>query len=202
MTAQEHQLMNHDDPERRIADLERGQAAQWAPPQPDFGRPWEPQPPPPYVSDNVDPPPPASYFGRRPWGRWWWLAIAAWSGLALFWIGLGVHEILAYRSGTPAVATIVKCDTQPWGGQSSCDVRWYDAERAHTGRLHRVNGRPLTGSLVDVRVKGDDAYAATSGRKDWQTGVAGLGMMPFLYALFLLERKFERRRARLDGLVA
>jgi hypothetical protein len=114
--------MNHDDPNRRIADLERGQVAPWAP-QRDFGRPWEPQPPPPYVSHDVNPPPSTSYFGRRPWGRWWWLAIAAWSGLSLFWIGVGVHNILAYRSGTPAVATIVKCGTQPPRGQSSCDVR-------------------------------------------------------------------------------
>ena len=54
----------------------------------------------------------------------------------------------------------------------------------------------MNGSLVDVRAKGDDAYAATSGRKDWQTGVAGLGIMPFVYALYLLERRFQERKRR------
>jgi hypothetical protein len=65
-----------------------------------------------------------------------------------------------------------------------------------------VKGRPLTGSFVDVRVKGDDAFAATSGRNDWQTGVAGLGTVPFVYALYVLERKFRRGRARRGGRIA
>jgi len=53
---------------------------------------------------------------------------------------------------------------------AGCTVRWYDDGRVQTGQLYRVDGVPLVGSLVDVRVKGDDAYTATSGRNEFMSG--------------------------------
>ncbi len=49
---------------------------------------------------------------------------------------------------------------------------------------------------MDVRVTGDDAYAATSGTKELVAGAAGIGVFVVLSALYLLERRFAERRRR------
>ena len=78
------------------------------------------------------------------------------------------------------MATIVKCQPQHEHGRRLHGEVGIDDGRVQTGQLHRVDGVPLVGSLVDVRVKGDDAYAATSGRNEFMSGAAGGGVMPVL----------------------
>jgi hypothetical protein len=180
--------MNYDDPERRIADLERRQA-EWSatqPAPPHGGRP--------AAEESVW----RTYWQlqmRKRFPKWCWLVVAALAAGLLFGVGVGVHDIHRYRSGTPAVATIVTC-TSMRGGQSDCTVRWYEGGRARTGQLHRVDGRPLVGSRVNVRVNGDDAYVGTSGRADVIGGSIGFGVILVLVVLSVAQRRRMRRGGR------
>lgn len=173
--------MNYDDPERRQAEG------------------WATQPAPPYGGT----PAAAESVWRTYWQlerqrrfpKWGWLVVAALGVGMLFLVGIGVRDLHQYRSGAPAEASIVKCQSIPRSNQSNCTVRWYEDGRAHTGQLHRVDGHPLVGSRMDVRVKGDDAYAATSGRGDLIAGSIGVGVGLVLFAYFLVDRRRKRQRA-------
>jgi uncharacterized protein DUF3592 len=115
--------------------------------------------------------------------------------LAMFvLVGVGVHDLQQYRSGTPVAATIVQCQSSGKGSQSECTVRWYEDGKAHTAQLHRVDGHPLVGSRVDVRVTGDDAYAATSGRAGLIGGSIGIGVILVLSVFLLVNRRGQRQR--------
>jgi len=170
--------MNHDDPERRIPDFEVWQAERW-----------RPQPPPPYFAEQAAAEPRPRSKSFVPSSRWWWPVVVVWSAWTLFLMGLGVHDFLEYRSGTPAVATIVECETRRPNSDVDCTVRWYDDGRALTGELHRVTDHPPIGGRADVHVKGDDAYVATSGRDGFIAGAIGAGVMLVLYAVFLLQHR-------------
>jgi len=126
--------------------------------------------------------------------KWLWLGVVVLAVGMLVLVGVGVHDLRQYRSGTPVVATIVKCQSSGKGNQSECTVRWYEDGKAHTAQLHRVDGHPLVGSRVDVGVKGDDAYAATSGRTGLIGGSIGIGVILAVSAYVLLNRRRKRQR--------
>lgn len=132
---------------------------------------------------------------RKRFPKWGWLVVAALGVGMLFLVGVGVRDLHQYRSGTPAEASIVKCQSIPRSNQSNCTVRWYEDVRAHTGQLHRVDGHPLVGSRMDVRVKGNDAYAATSGRGDLIAGSIGVGVILVLVVLSVVQRRRRERAA-------
>jgi hypothetical protein len=132
--------MDQDDPEKRIADLER----QHADP---VGQP---------LHDPAGAPSPGSP-AKASWGRRLLIGLLC----ALFpgiFFGVGLHSAYAYRVGTPTTATNVFCTGGHHRNETrTCTGTWSVDGRSHTGY---IEGGPDGGSSLDVRVHGDTAYAA------------------------------------------
>ena len=162
-----------DDPEKRIAELERLRAqasAGRAVDQPAAYRPapqssWPQQPQgwqrPAGPSGYGPPPVPRPLPSRRPRGRFRAVFSTIVLGImAVGFAGLAGHSLYAYGVGAPTKATVVSCHYS--GKSRSCTGTWaIDGER-RSGKIDGNGKNYEVGSTMDVRVHDGTAYTKRS----------------------------------------
>lgn len=203
-----------DDPEKRIAELERlqrqasaGRAVEQPPyppaPQPGWPQPqgWRRQPQAwrqPVGHSGYVPPPtyglppiPQPRQSGRPRGRF--RAVFTTIILGIVAVGLAAfagHTLYAYGVGTPATAKVVSCTGS--GKHRHCTGTWTIDGATHTGKIDGNGKSYRIGSIVDVHVYDGTAYTLASvSMWLWAAAIfVGLG------ALGLFGRLRKRRRTR------
>ena len=181
--------MDSDDPEKRIADLERqlGEARTAGDPGANRGFQQGAFPPPPQAGL---PPPPGGWQdpaqtplvgsqrmanagsktgrGRKPMGIGRWLTAIFFVGLGLYFLSFSVRQFYGYQVGTPTTATGIHCR---YGVPGSGGDLWTLADFTLSGgctAAWSVGGQSQTGPIVgvrhlgsaDVHVNGGTAFTA------------------------------------------
>jgi hypothetical protein len=107
--------------------------------------------------------------------------------LSLVAFGVGVYDVYGYRVGTPTTAKVVDCT----GGRNkysgvTCTGQWSVGGTSYRGRIAGDSKGHHAGSSLDVRVRGDSAYTATSGNMWFIMGTwaAVLAVVAFLVTFF------------------
>jgi hypothetical protein len=144
--AWDHLLMEQDDPEKRVADLERQQAEAGGQGRRDQAR-------------HMNQASPGKAGRHLPGG----IAVAI---LGLIWIGFGAYQSYAYHTGTPTTATDIHC-TRHSRGPDRCTGTWSVSGEPYTGLI-------IGGGVENVRVHGDTAYTAHAGRNNFIKGNVAL----------------------------
>lgn len=131
-----------------------------------------------------------SKFGRslRLTGMGGWLATIAVAGIWLYMFGHLVWDAYAYQVGTPATATDVSCrgDANSDDPNVNCSGTWSIAGQSR-GPIREVPGSWKFGQSLDVRVHRGTAYAA--GSTGWRLGTS------LLLAVFLITMSLGGFRA-------
>jgi DivIVA domain-containing protein len=123
-----------------------------------------------------------------------WLTVIILIGAPLVPLGIGVHHVYGYLSGTPTTATIVGCHGSLRSIHKTCKATWNVDGESHTGTIEGGIGGHRPGSSLDVHVRGSSAYMATSGYLYF-----GVAAVPSIIAAVLL---FGLWRLRRPGAVA
>jgi DivIVA domain-containing protein len=123
-----------------------------------------------------------------------WLIVIILIGAPLVPLGIGVHHVYGYLSGTPTTATIVGCRASIRSIHKTCKATWDVDGESHTGTIEGGIGGYRPGSSLDVHVRGSSAYMATSGYLYF-----GVAAGPSIIAVVLL---FGQWRLRRPGAVA
>jgi hypothetical protein len=170
----DHLLMDQDDPEKRIADLERQQADAVGQP----GR--EPARSPKRGSP-----------GKAGWGRRLLIGLV----VALFptiFFGILVYDSYAYYVGTPTTATDVHCVGQY--RHQTCTGTWSLGGESYTGEIRGAADRD--GSSSDVRVYGDTAFTADVVHQVFPVGALMVGIIIVSFLVGFNYRSLRALRAR------
>jgi hypothetical protein len=190
--------MDQDDPENRIAELERRLAEQKriagrqladAQAAKAVGQVGVPQPDP---RSTPGPPPPTSSPQSRPKvGLHRAGAILLLVFFPLIFFGTGAYEFYQYLSGAPTTATIDHCEHARGGPK--CTGTWSLGGTPHRGSINGDEVYP-DGSLLDVRVHGGGlAYTAGAGNEGF---LAGGGTLAIVAVVGVLPMWWRRRTGR------
>ena len=113
------------------------------------------------------------------------------AALSLVAFGIGVYDVYGYRVGTPTTAKVVSCYGN--GNKHSsvtCTGQWNLGGKSYTGRIAGDSKGYHAGSSLDVRVRGDSAYTATSGNMWFFIGTwAGVLAVGTFFATFFAGRR-------------
>jgi DivIVA domain-containing protein len=176
------------------------QGASPLPPQAGFPTPptdWPGQASPPDFGARagIEPPPRPARSRRRQQlaGVWSWLCVIGVVGASLYLLGTGAHDFYEKSVGTPTRATVVRCIHHGRNINTSCTVTWSVGGESHTGQLDRELGSHRAGTSLDVRVRGDKAYTATSGIFNLGLGTLIAAVLVLYVVSFLVGRRWEGR---------
>jgi hypothetical protein len=187
--------MDQDDPEQRIAELERQRAeAEAAGTEHGVEQLGVPS----ATADST----PRRIVGRslRSIGIGGWLATIVVAGIWLYMFGHLVWDAYGYQVGAPATATDVRCrgDANSDDPNVNCSGAWTVAGQSRSGPIHEVPENWKFGQPLDVHLHGGAAYAA--GATGWRLG-ASLLLFAFLITMSLggfraVDRRWRQWRAR------
>jgi hypothetical protein len=132
---------------------------------------------------------------RRSIGNWFAIIIAA--GFALLGFVWGAHDFYQYRVGTPTTATVTYCTVG--AGAVAARARGASAECRRPGRSKRglTFSAPSVGSSLNVRVSGGTAYTADESVPGFGLGVLLVG--PIVAFVSWPGRSRRIRASRLAG---
>jgi hypothetical protein len=173
--------MDQDDPEERIADLERQHTQTAGQARRDQAQ-----------HLNLDSPEKAARDKRS---RQWTRVAIFFIPFGLMFFGFAAWNSHAYLVGTPTTATDVHCVTQSSrtglhrSSTTTCTGTWSIDGRSYTGEVAGTNGDP---SSVDVRVYDGTAYAKTGA-----IPLVSVGAIYIIIGSVMLWVKWARRRALL-----
>jgi hypothetical protein len=136
--------MDHDDPEKRVADLENRLAGQ----SPGGYQPPAQQPP---------KPDPAWWSRTTRRSRRHWFVVFGTGLFAFLGLADGVNDVLNYSHGTPTAASIISCS-----GKGACYGTWNTNGASQDGLIEHGFGKPRAGGTVDVRVRDGKGYLRDS----------------------------------------
>lgn len=117
------------------------------------------------------------------------LVVIFFVGASLVPLGIGVHHVYGYLSGTPTTATIVGCHGSTRNIHKTCKATWDVDGESHTGTIEGNIGGYPPGSSLDVHVRGSGAYTATSAYLYF-----GVAAGPTIIAVVLLFGLWRLRR--------
>jgi hypothetical protein len=163
----DHVLMDQDDPEKRIAELERQHTEAAGQARRDQA-----------LHLNPDSP----HKEGRSQKRWSGVvrSVLVLVAVTLVPFGAGEYEFHAYRVGTPTTATNVHCVR---GSRTlQCTGAWSVGGESHSGKI--IGVRHFDGSTLDVRVRGDTAYTPDAGHRSFQLAT----IMAIIAAVLLVIR--------------
>jgi hypothetical protein len=170
--------MDQDDPEERVAELERQHVEAAGQARRDQAR-------------HLDQDSPEK-AGRDKRSRQWTRVAIFMIPFGLMFFGFGACNFHAYHVGTPTTATNVHCVQSSStivhrSSTTSCTGTWSIDGQSHTGA---VVGSFRDGSSLDVRVHDDIAYTGTGNPTLFQIGAIFL-----IVGSVMLGVKWARRRA-------